>query len=333
MSARRPGGLRFEPEQIADLVRALGGGRRLSAVARLRGGSKKGVYRLTFDDSSTAILYVWHEAENYWPAQGGTGDARADPFSDASGIDLFAASHAQLEALGIRTPRVYRIDGSRASFPADIALVEDVRGGTLETLLRRDPRGGRRALDRLAADLQVMHRQRSGQPGKVALVNRGEAAQDRPCEQVVLERALRQLEEVAARVGRVAAVHQRLADATRELAAAVRPRAQYSLIHGELGPDHVLIDDQGHPVIIDIEGLMFFDVEWEHVFLELRFGGDYRRLRATDLDEQRLRFYRLAMHLSLVAGPLRLLDGDFPDREFMMRIVAHNIEKTLAILG
>jgi hypothetical protein len=82
-------------------------------------------------------------------------------------------------------------------------------------------------------------------------------------------------------------------------------------------------------VLIDIEGLMFFDVEWEHVFLRLRFGEHYRLLRADGLDEARLRFYRLALHLSLIAGPLRLLDGDFPDREPMLRIVEYNIGKAL----
>ena len=60
---------------------------------------------------------------------------------------------------------------------------------------------------------------------------------------------------------------------------------------------------------------MFFDVEWEHAFLRLRFGEHYRWLHTNGLDEQRLTFYTLAMHLSLVAGPLRLLDGDFPDRD------------------
>ena len=30
-------------------------------------------------------------------------------------------------------------------------------------------------------------------------------------------------------------------------------------------------------------------------------------------------------HLSLVAGPLRLLDGDFPDRQFMMGIAEHHL--------
>jgi hypothetical protein len=86
---------------------------------------------------------------------------------------------------------------------------------------------------------------------------------------------------------------------------------------------------------------MFFDVEWEHVFLELRFGRNYRALRAggpdvrggpVELDEERLRFYRLAMHLSLIAGPLRLLDGDFPDREPMLQIVDYNIGKALAFV-
>jgi hypothetical protein len=43
-----------------------------------------------------------------------------------------------------------------------------------------------------------------------------------------------------------------------ELAALVPPRAEYRLIHGELGPDHVLVGRSAEPVLIDIEGLMFW---------------------------------------------------------------------------
>jgi hypothetical protein len=34
--------------------------------------------------------------------------------------------------VGVRTPRVYLLDRTLAVYPAEIALVEDVRGGTLE---------------------------------------------------------------------------------------------------------------------------------------------------------------------------------------------------------
>jgi fermentation-respiration switch protein FrsA (DUF1100 family) len=303
-------------------------------VERLRGGSKKGVYRLSFDDGTSVIGYVWGAAENYWPGAGGP-DTGADPFADASGAGLFEAAHAELARLGVRTPRVYLMDRGRTVFADDIALVEDVRGGTLESWLESGRPGGEQVLARLAAGLELMRARRDPRIGKVALLgphDAGAAAADRPCEQMVLDRALDHLAQAAARVERVAAARAGLAEVTRELFAAVRPRTDHRLIHGELGPDHVLVDEDGQPVLIDIEGLMFFDVEWEHVFLELRFGEHYPALRPGGLDEERLAFYRLAMHLSLIAGPLRLLDGDFPDREPMMRIVEYNVGRALAFV-
>ncbi|HEX6468889.1 MAG TPA: phosphotransferase [Streptosporangiaceae bacterium] len=316
--------------QLAGAARTVFGAERgLVGVSRLRGGSKKGVYRLTFDDGGTAIAYVWSETEDYWPEESRDLDG---PFAHASGIDLFEAAHRRLEALGVRTPRVYLADRSRRQHPADLALVEDVPGDDLETLLQHDPHGMKATMARLAEALEVMRRHTAAGFGKVAPVEGGRAVQDGSCEQVVYERALGHLAEAAARDGRIAAVRDRLADEIHERAAAVRPRSRHGLVHGELGPDHVLVNRHGEPVLIDIEGLMFFDVEWEHAFLRIRFGEHYRWLDSGDLDQRRLAFYALAMRLSLVAGPLRLLDGDFPDRDFMAGIAEHNIRETLACL-
>jgi hypothetical protein len=324
-----------ERDRLTGVVRAAYGSKRgIASLERLRGGSKKGVYRLAFDDETTAILYVWNPAENYWPTVGDEASTDlADPFCEASGFDLFEASHARLGSLGVAVPRIHLMDRSKAHYPAEIALVEDVRGGTLEDLLRRDPQQAEPVLKRLSAALATMHRDHSQGIGKLTAVSSGAARQDRSCEQIVLDRALEHLDQAAARIDRVAAARSQLADVTRTLAAAVRPRVQHGLIHGELGPDHVLIDDDGQPVLIDIEGVMFFDVEWEHAFLGLRFHDHYRWLRASGLDDQRLRFYLLALHLSLIAGPLRLLDGDFPDREPVMKIIEWNTGQALSFLG
>jgi hypothetical protein len=38
------------------------------------------------------------------------------------------------------------------------------------------------------------------------------------------------------------------------------------------------------------------------------------------------------MRLSLVAGPLRLLDSDFPDRDAMTEIAEYNLQQARAFL-
>ncbi|MEV4170092.1 phosphotransferase [Nonomuraea sp. NPDC049709] len=307
-------------ERLGGLVREAFGPRcRLTGVDRLRGGSSKGVYRLSFDSGPSVILYVWSEDEDFWDnAASGT---------QPSGLRLFEAAHARLSSLGVRVPRLHFADAGHEHYPADVALIEDVRGGTLEERLGRDPK----ALDRLAGSLRAMAGCRSPELGRVALVESGEGLR-RSCPELVLEWALRDLAEAASRVATIGQAREVLEEKARELAARVEPRPDHGLIHGELGPDHVLMDEHDEPVLIDIEGTMFFDVEWEHVYLRIRFHDHYAALRVDGLDERRLRFYRLAQHLSLVAGPLRLLDGDFPDREFMLGIARQHTEEALGFL-
>jgi hypothetical protein len=313
---------------LGALVReAFGATRRPVDLSRLAGGSKKGVYRLTLDDGATAVLYVWSDAENYWPAV----ERSADPFADASGLDLFLAAQRRLAALGVRTPGLTMVDRSHRYLAADLALVEDVAGGSLASVMERSVSEAEPALRELGSALSVMHADRDDRIGKVALVDTAGIVPDAPA--IVLDCAERDLAIVSGRVERIGRVRDRIGEHLRSLAGAVAPRQGYALIHGELGPDHVLVDKAGHPALIDIEGLMFFDVEWEHAFLRLRFGPEYRWLTEPGLDPDRLRFYEFAQSLSLIEGPLRLADTDFPDREFMLGIAEYHVAKVLAVLG
>jgi hypothetical protein len=325
------------------ILRAAGLGSRcpVASVTRLPGGSKKGVYRLGCSDGFSAVLYVWSAAEDFWPAEA-SGAEGAGVFGHASGLGLFSAASQRLTEAGVRVPLVYLTDASRALYPADIALVEDVRGGTLEELLAADPAAAAPVMERLGEMLRSMWGQRAARVGKVTDVAEfGDGVTRAPgafgvagalgasSERIVLERALRQLADAADRVPSVASVRSRLDETLRALAASVTPRASYGLIHGELGPDHVSIDDRGQPVVVDIEGAMYFDVEWEHAFLRLRFGRDYAWLRVSGLDLRRMRLYALALDLSLIEGPLRLLDGDYPDREEMLAIAGWAVDRVL----
>lgn len=289
------------------------------------------MYRLAMDDTTTAIAYLWTDSENYWPAAEGDGDL-ADPFSAGVGPDLFEAAHARLDSLGLRVPTVYLVDRDRIHHPAPVAIVEDFPGEHLMDRLAHDPQAAEPTMGRLAEALTAMRRHRAPSYGKVALVDRGGTSRGTSCEAAALEFALRCLAEAASRDRRIAGARDRLEERLRELAAAVRPRTEYAVVHGELGLDHVMVDPDGNPVLIDIEDLMYFDVEWEHVFLRIRLDADYERLAVSGLDEDRLALYMLTQRLSLTAGPLRLLDGDFPDRTFMQGVAEHNLNEALALI-
>ncbi|MFH8495406.1 phosphotransferase family protein [Streptomyces coeruleorubidus] len=315
---------------LAPLARAaLGPGRTLTGVERLRGGTKKGVYRLTLDDDSTAVAYVWSADEDYWDQP--DPDPR-DVFSHGTGLGLFTAAHDRLAASGVRTPRLLYADATHTHLPADAAVVEDMTGGSLEDALARDPREAPRLMDRMAELLATLHSHTGPRFGKVALVDNGGSSHGVSCEQRITDGALRCIVEAARREPRAAAVRRELEDTIHALAAAVRPRDRHTLIHAELGADHVLLTPDGQPALIDIEGLMYFDVEHEHVFLKLRFGPHYDALRAPGLDEARMHLYRLSMHLGLVSGPLTLIEGDFPHPERMREIAEHNLQQALSLL-
>jgi aminoglycoside phosphotransferase len=305
----------LELDDLTGLLAATFGVRPVTGLHRLSGGTSKGVYRLAFADGGTVLAYRWHPDENFWPARAALD---VGPFAADPGRAAFLDRHALLTGLGVRVPRILALHPG-----ADVALVEDLAGGTLEALLARDATAGRAVMARLRAMLRRMHAHTTAVlpwPGHT-------------CPDLVAERGRRALVEAAARVPRIDRVRDRLADELAARLAAVAPRSVYGVIHGELGPDHVMVDDAGIPALIDIDGTMVFDVEWEHAFLELRFGPLYDRLRTVPLDEARMRLYRLVHHLSLVAGPLLLIEGDFPQRERMREIAAGHTERVLSSLS
>ncbi|GAA5032436.1 hypothetical protein GCM10023317_83750 [Actinopolymorpha pittospori] len=114
---------------------------------------------------------------------------------------------------------------------------------------------------RLGESLGVMHECAAPTFGKVALVDRGGRSRGGSCEEVVLRGAVDDLAEAASRGRWMAGAMDELDDVLHNLAAEVRPRSRYGLIHGELGPDHVLVDRQGEPVLIDIERSLIVEFE------------------------------------------------------------------------
>jgi hypothetical protein len=312
------------------LSAAFGTSYKLMSFQRLAGGTRKGVYRLKLVDGGSVILYTLSASESYWfdpDVDPG------DPFAEVYGIEFMETAAVALANAGARSPKIYLTDRSRSLYPGDIALVEDIPNGTLEAYVAANTTvASSKILPELGGMLTGMSKHSSPKLGKLFSIASGLYPQGQTAGQIIFDRAIRHLHILAEKLGVIKNIFPRIEAKLNAGYSDIKPRAYYSLVHGELGPDHILLDGNQRPVIIDIEGLMFFDVEWEHAFLKMRFAEMYDALEMQiELDPVRMAFYELAQSISLVEGPLRILDTDFPDKAFMQRIIAIHTDNIIRL--
>ncbi|AEV84983.1 hypothetical protein ACWT_3959 [Actinoplanes sp. SE50] len=74
-----------DAETLTPVMREVfGTRRRITAVDRLPNGTKTGVYRVTMDDLTSAIAYIWNAEEDYWDGLLTDGhDDPSNPFAHA----------------------------------------------------------------------------------------------------------------------------------------------------------------------------------------------------------------------------------------------------------
>jgi 6-phosphofructokinase len=85
-----------DAETLTPLMREVfGTDRDITAVDRLLNGTKKGVYRVTLDDATSTIAYVWNADEDYW--DGLLPEGHDDPLS---GVGVDSSGRPRLGGIG-----------------------------------------------------------------------------------------------------------------------------------------------------------------------------------------------------------------------------------------
>lgn len=299
--------------ELADLQeyirRTLGSGYKITNVINMHGGAQKVVYKVECQNGFSCLLYVWDASKNYFQEE----LAKQSNEERSYGSDLFKTNNTHLTQQGVRTPALYDLNTDRDKYPFDYALVEYVSGHKAEEYLQiSSPQMRDTLLERVGELLVHMHGDVRDAYGKL----NASLIRSPQCHLLQVKNAEAQMAYAAQYIDDISIHRQRLLEALYEFEANIKPRMQYGLIHGELGPDHILVNDKIEPYLIDIEGLMFFDIEHEHSFLEIRFGEYYRHLKRNTLDPDRMQFFRLHHHISLISGGLKLLHRGFPDQQF-----------------
>ncbi|WP_082198505.1 aminoglycoside phosphotransferase family protein [Bacillus sp. FJAT-26390] len=302
---------------------ALGAGYVVSRVENRFGGAQKVVYKVACTNHFVCMLYVWDLSKNYFQQE-----IEAELINKQSyGCDLFESNQAFLSRNGIRTPQVLYLNKERDRYPFDFALVEYIDGLDAAHYLDAETAVQEKVFGRLGTMLTKMHSLERDAFGKI-----NDSSRAGKCHTLELENAKEQLAYAVNHISALQVNHGKLIDKLNELEAAIEPRARYSFIHGELGPDHVIVNDELEPYLVDLEGSMYYDVEYEHSFLEFRFGDAYSYLDNARLDRSRMLFYKFYHHISCASGGLKLLHRGFPNRGLAEMIVEHNYRSALKFI-
>lgn len=312
---------------LQDYARKVfGAGYVVDQVSKMHGGAQKVVYKIDFCNGFSCALYVWDLSMNYFQEEIAADDMHAKSY----GSDLFALNNKYLTELGIRTPALYDLNTERNRYSFDYALVEYIEGHKAEVYFdHSDSRVRDRVFQQLGEMLASMHATERPCYGNAYtnVMSMGE------CHLLQMENAKAQLAYASQYIDSLRDHQSKLLDTLHELESRIQPRTRYGFIHGELGPDHVLVNERLEPYLIDIEGAMFFDIEHEHSFLEFRFGDFYRYLKNDSIDPARMSFYRYHHHISLTSGGLKLLHRGFPDQQFARQLAVHHAESALRYIG
>ncbi len=316
----------LDKADLQDYIsRVFGSSYFVARVSRMHGGAQKVVYKIECSNGFSCVLYVWDLSMNYFKEE----KANEDINEQSYGSHLFELNNRYLTQHGIQTPALYDLNKAKDRYSFDYALVEYIDGRMAETYFHHpDSRVQDKVFQRVGEMLTAMHTNERHVFGKA---NANESSMSE-CHLLQMENAKVQLAYASQHIEKIRSNQSKLLDKLYELESKIQPRQQYGFIHGELGPDHVMVNDKLEPFLIDIEGAMYYDIEHEHSFLQMRFGDFYRYLKNDALDHDRLLFYQFHHHVSLTSGGLKLLHRGFPDQQFAQGLADYQSERALRFI-
>lgn len=304
-----------------EIERVFGESYKFMSMERILGGAQKGTYKIVCTNQFTFVLYIWDESCSYFV------NSNSEGFTSNSATH-FKINQNILKVNGISTPDIYNVDISKSKYAFEYAFVEYIKGSELEVLLYNDKQITNEMLFDLRNNIEKMHGIKNDYVGDLLHSKNI----DFRCEDYIQNELSKELDYLFNNYEKINKMEDRIITVSNMLYQKIESRKEYSLIHWELGPNHVMVNESNKTFLIDIEGMKYFDLEYEHSFLELRFGDYYKYLKRNDLDENRMLFYRFYHHISCIAGAHQLLKNDYYDVVEVKGMISYNYKKVKEFL-
>lgn len=276
----------------------------LASMERILGGAQKYTYLAKCTNGFEFIIYQWGKDTTYFENNG------ENAVFCSSSAKLFQSNNELMRKHGVLTPKLFYMDRSRCVCDYDYAFVEYISGHDMDYIIEKEPNRLQEVLESLRVSIDKLH---SIKCGVVGQVDRMQASD--------FDVILFELEQIRQNSNYLKEYDEEYSDyyvkvetKATECANKLEKRKEYTFIHGELGPNHVMVDSNNNAYLIDIEGAKFYDVEEELSFLDIRFNKMLKKAENT-VDEQRMFFYYIGHCLGNLRGAIELKQKGYYDMD------------------
>lgn len=314
----------IEKEDLSSRVKKVFGEEYIiKEITRLYGGTKKGTFKVDCTNEFSFILYIWDLRTTYFSNY----QDKSNLFNQG-GARLFAISEKVFEKEGIPTQKLYYINSTKEKYSFDYAFVQYIQGREIKRYIKEGHPSLAKHLERLSNEIKKLHSIKSQFAGLPEDLYENNFC----CEGYILERIDNDIEYLIRNSKDVALGQKEIRNCYRNLYNKIKPRKEYVLIHGELGPNHVLVGDDDKMYFIDVDRVKYFDIEYEASFLEFKFGEYYKYLKEENLDIDRVNFYRFSHHISYLSGAYQLKETNYFEEQEIEKVIRHNLDEILKLI-
>lgn len=276
----------------------------LASMERILGGAQKHTYLAKCTNGFEFIIYQWGSETTYLENFG------ENSVFCSSSAKLFQSNNELMRTHGVLTPKLFYMDRTRSECDYDYAFVEYICGHDMDYIIEKEPHRLQKVLESLRVSINKLHSIKSEVPGQIDRMQE----MDFDLISFELEQLRQNSDYLKEHDKEYFDYYVQVETKATECANQLKNREEYTFIHGELGPNHVIVDKDDNAYLIDIEGAKFYDVEEELSFLDIRFD---KMLGTIDdaADEQRMYFYHLGHCLGNLQGAVELKQQGYYDMD------------------
>lgn len=274
------------------------------SMNRLLGGAQKHTYLIRCTNRFSFVFYQWDESTSFFEYNNETAI-----FQSSSAV-LFERNNRLMTEQGVLTPKLYFMDISKAEQPYDYAFVQYIDGPDMDFIMAKEPERLPQAIRSLTSSIDKLHQLKSPCAGQI------DRLQDVGFDVTALSLNIIHQDSVYLQEAdpAYADLYSEAVRKAVKLAENIQKRNEYTFIHAELGPNHVMVDKNNNAYLIDIEGAKYCDVEEENSFLKMRFNMESACI-FHGADHKRMMFYHIGHCFGNLRGAITLKQKGYYDME------------------